>query len=204
MEGCRTINMSVKDDLKKILEELLRTAASDIFINKSLDIIEESECDRESLIAASDRISKRIGLFIDDKMAKPVFERLKAEIEKQIAGRQTQRRHERLNLSAEVRVACNGTSFELSMKTISLEGMYIRTDNPFPVGTTVEIVLPVETGRQIHLRGVVIYIKNLLSNTSTYPPGMAVNFRDMKDTDFGTLRDYIKQNSPEPRNHLTS
>ena len=184
--------MSIKNDLKNILRELLRTAASDIFINKSLEIVEESAENNESLIAASNRISKRIGLFIDEQIAKQVFESLKVEIERHMEAPQKQRMSERVNVSAKVRVICNGASVELIMQTISLGGMYIRTDDPFPVGTMTEILLPMETGRPIHLRGVVIYIKHSLSNTSTYPPGMAVNFRDMTAGELKALKDYIE------------
>ena len=184
--------MSIKNDLKNILRELLRTAASDIFINKSLEIVEESAENNESLIAASNRISKRIGLFIDEQIAKQVFESLKVEIERRMEAPQKQRMSERVNVSAKVRVICNGASVELIMQTISLGGMYIRTDDPFPVGTMTEILLPMETGSPIHLRGVVIYIKHSLSNTSTYPPGMAVNFRDMTAGELKALKDYIE------------
>jgi len=184
--------VSIKNDLKNILRELLRTAASDIFINKSLEIVEESAENNESLIAASNRISKRIGLFIDEQIAKQVFESLKVEIERRMEAPQKQRMSERVNVSAKVRVICNGASVELIMQTISLGGMYIRTDDPFPVGTMTEILLPMETGSPIHLRGVVIYIKHSLSNTSTYPPGMAVNFRDMTAGELKALKDYIE------------
>jgi len=184
--------VSIKNDLKNILRELLRTAASDIFINKSLEIVEESAENNESLIAASNRISKRIGLFIDEQIAKQVFESLKVEIERRMEAPQKQRMSERVNVSAKVRVICNGASVELIMQTISLGGMYIRTDDPFPVGTMTEILLPMATGSPIHLRGVVIYIKHSLSNTSTYPPGMAVNFRDMTAGELKALKDYIE------------
>ena len=184
--------MALKNDLKNILRELLRTAASDIFIDKSLALIDESADNKESLIAAADRISKRIVLFIDVVLAKKVFENLKAEIEKSMAEPGTKRRHERVNVSAKVRVICNGTPVELSMQTISLGGMYIRTDDPLPVGAKVEIILPGETGRPIYLRGVVIYTKDSLSETSRYPPGMAVNFTEITDSEFKALRDYMK------------
>jgi hypothetical protein len=196
--------MTIKNDVKNILRELLRTAASDIFIDKCLMIIEESADNKESLIAAADKISKRIGLFIDVSMAENVLESLKAEIEKSNAAPGTKRRYERVNVPAKVHVTHNGTPVELSIQTISLEGMYIRTDDPCPVGTKVEIMLPMATGRPIHLRGVVIYIKNYsLSDTSKYPSGMAVNFREITDDEFNALRDYMKiasaQRIVEPR-----
>jgi hypothetical protein len=184
--------VAIKNDVKKILRELLRTAASNIFIDKALAIIEESADTKESLIAAADKISKRTALFIDVSLAEKVFESLKAEIEKSNAAPGTKRGHERVNVPAKVRVTYNGTPVELSMQTISLEGMYIRTDNPFPVGAKVEIMLPMEIGRPLHLRGVVIYVKHLLSNASKYPPSMGVNFREITDDEFKALRDYMK------------
>lgn len=184
-------NVAIKDDLKNILRELLRTVASDIFLDKSLAIIEESADNRESLIAAADKIKKRIALFIDVPMAAKVFESLKAGIEKSIVAPGVERVYERVNVPAKVRITFNGTSAELSIQTISLGGMYIRTDNPFPMGARVEIMLFMETGRPIHLRGVVIYIKDSLSIASKYPSGMAVNFRDLTDDELNALRDYL-------------
>jgi hypothetical protein len=74
--------MGVKDDLKNIIQKHIGEAVSSLFLQKSLAIINESEDNKESFIAAADRISKRIALFIDKNLAQTVFESLKVEIEK--------------------------------------------------------------------------------------------------------------------------
>ena len=74
--------MGVKDDLKNIVQKHIGEAVSSFFLEKSLAIINESADNKESFIAAADRISKRIALFIDKNLAQTVFESLKVEIEK--------------------------------------------------------------------------------------------------------------------------
>jgi hypothetical protein len=74
--------MDVKDNLKNIIQKHIGEAVSSLFLEKSLAIINESADNKESFIAAADRIGKRIALFIDKGLAQKVFESLKVEIEK--------------------------------------------------------------------------------------------------------------------------
>ena len=50
--------MDIKSDLKNIINKNLAEAASSIFIGKSLAIIDESAENKESLLAADDKLSK--------------------------------------------------------------------------------------------------------------------------------------------------
>ena len=73
--------MDAKDGLKNIISNHLGEVASSFFIDKSLAILDESAHDKESIMAAADRITKRISLFIDADLAIKVFDMLKVEIE---------------------------------------------------------------------------------------------------------------------------
>ena len=149
--------MGVKDDLKNIIQKHLGEAVSSLFLQKSLAIINESEDNKESFIAAADRISKRIALFIDKNLAQTVFESLKVEIEKNTLFQGTKRRYTRVTFCKKVRVKYDGAHYELESENLSERGMYIRSKEPFPAGSEVEITLSLGVGSRIYLKGVVVY-----------------------------------------------
>lgn len=105
----------------------------------------------------------------------------------------TKRRHVRVPFRGKVQVTCDGTSGELYGETIGEGGMYLRKRDPFPVGSAVEVTLPLENGRSIRLRGVVVYVKGLFSSVFKYPPGMAVEFKGIGETEAESLRSYVER-----------
>jgi uncharacterized protein (TIGR02266 family) len=189
--------MGIRDDLKNILREHLEKTSSSIFLDKSLAILNESADSKESLMAAADRISKRIALFIDEELAGRVLEHLKAEIGKSASPPGEKRRHARVSSSRKVLVTYNGSPHELYTENLSEGGMYILTNAPFPIGTKLEMALHLDAGTQIQLKGVVIYIKRPFSDIFEHPSGMAIEFREMNDDDRGIVRDFIKRASLE-------
>ena len=129
--------MGVKDDLKNIVQKHIGEAVSSFFLEKALAIINESADNKESFIAAADRVSKRIALFIDKDLAITVFENLKAEIEKKPLMQGTRRRFPRVPFCKKVDVRYNGANYELDSDNLSEGGMYIRTQEPFPAGSQI-------------------------------------------------------------------
>jgi uncharacterized protein (TIGR02266 family) len=186
--------MDIKSDLKNIINKNLAAAASSIFIGKSLAIIDESAENKESLLAAADRVSKRISLFIDTDMAVKVFEVLRLEIENRELTSGTRRKHVRVAMCNKVYVTCNGTASELYTVNVSAGGMYIKTKEPFPVGSKVVIALPLEKGSLIHLKGVVA---NIQSGIGKQPPGMGIAFEGVRDDELKRLRDFVKKTSAQ-------
>jgi Tfp pilus assembly protein PilZ len=185
--------VGVKDDLRNIVQKHIGEAVSSFFLEKSLAIINESADNKESFIAAADRISKRIALFIDKDLAQTVFESLKVEIEKKPLLQGTRRRYTRVTFCKKVDVRYDGANYELDSENLSEGGMYIRTKEPFPAGSEVEITLSLEVGSQIYLKGVVVYKTVSLGVSSKLPPGMAIEFKEIGDKEKGTLRSYIKR-----------
>ncbi|MFZ2198440.1 MAG: PilZ domain-containing protein, partial [Thermodesulfovibrionales bacterium] len=169
-------------------------AASSIFIGKSLAIIDESAENKESLLAAADRVSKRIALFIDTDMAVKVFEVLRVEIENRELTSGTRRKHVRVAMCNKVYVTCNGAASELYTVNVSAGGMYIKTKEPFPVGSKVVIAFPLEKGSLIHLNGVVA---NIQSGIGKQPPGMGIEFKEVRDDELKRLRDFVKKASAQ-------
>jgi hypothetical protein len=182
--------VGVKDDLKKIIEKHLGGAVSSFFLDKSLAIINESADSKESLIAAADRIGKRITLFIDKSLGPRVFESLKAEIEKEPLIHGTKRR--RVTFCRKVRIKYDGTYYELESESLSERGMYISTKEPFPARSELEITLSLGFGKQICLNGIVVYGTNALSDASKLAPGMAITFQKVGDKEAEMLRSYIQ------------
>lgn len=189
--------MGIRDNLKNILCDHLEKSSSSIFLNKSLAILNESADSKESLMVAAERISKRIALFIDEELASRVLEHLKTEIGKSASPPGQKRRHARVPSSRKVLVTYDGSSHELYTENLSEGGMYILTNAPFPIGTTLEMALHLDDITQIHLKGIVIYIKRPFSDIFEHPSGMAIEFREMNDRDLRVLKDFIKGASTE-------
>ncbi len=182
--------MNVKSDLKNIIRENLDKASSSIFIDKSLSIIDESAESMESLLAAADRVNKRIALFIDTELARKVFNILRLEIENRELTPGTRRRHVRVAACNKAYVAHNSVASELYTENISVEGVSITTKAPFPVGSKVVISLPLETGSHINLKGVVSHIKY---DVRKNPIGMGIEFREVRDDERKMLSDFLKK-----------
>ena len=186
--------MDVKSDLKKIISENLAEAASTIFIDKSLSIIDESAESKESLLVAAEKVNKRIALFIDTNLAKKVFDILRLEIENRELTPGTRRKHVRVVLRNKVYVTHNGAASELYTENISAGGMCIATKEPFPAGSKVVISLPLKAGSHMHLKGVVV---NTKYDTGRHPTGMGIEFQGVRDDEQKMLRDFVKKTTAQ-------
>ena len=189
--------MDIKDDLKNIISEHLVNVASSFFIDKSLTIMDQSADNKESFLAAADRISKRIALFIDTELATKVFDILRLEIESRELTPGTRRKHVRVAFCQRVYVTHNGTPYELYTGNISEGGIYIKTEEPFPSGSRMEISLPLERGNHIRLRGIVKSANRPSGNKSGQPAGMGIEFKEVRDDERKILRDFVRRASAQ-------
>ena len=183
----------VKEALKNIIRGYLATDASSFFINKCLAIIDESADSKESYLGATARISISITMFIDEDLAQRVYDSLMSVVEKISLPQGIKRRYRRVAFCRKVRVSNNGNQHELDSENLSEGGMYIRTKDPFPADSTIEISLPLEEGISINLTGVVLYKKDPSGETSKLPPGMAIEFKEIRDKETEMLRSYISR-----------
>ena len=192
--------MDIKSDLKNIIREHLVNVASSIFMVKSLSIIDESAESKESLMAAADKVSKRIALFIDEDSATKVFDILRKEIDKRELSPGIRRKHVRVPLRNKVSVTCNGTKSELYTVNVSTGGMYIEAAEPLAVGSKVVISMPLKAGSHLSLNGVVA---NSSPGTGKLPPGMGIEFKEVMDKERKMLMNFLKSSSvqdiPESR-----
>ena len=184
--------MGVKEELKSVLENHIGEAVSSHFLEKSLEIINESADNKESFIAVADRICKRIALFIDKNLAQTAFERLMVEIEKKPLSQGTKRRYKRVTFCKKVLVRYDGGDYELDSENLSEGGMFIRMIEPFPAGSKLAITFSLGVANQINVMGKVVYETKNLSD-SKLPPGMAIEFKEVGVRDIRMLRDYIQE-----------
>ncbi len=183
----------VKEVLKDIIREHLDKAASSLFIDKSLGIIDESADNKESFMAAAVWISRRISLFIDKELAQTVYESLMGAIERIEVPQGMKRRYARVAFFRKVRVKHEGEYHDLDTENLSEGGMYIKTYAPFPAGSEIEISVPLEVGSRLDLRGVVLYERDPFGDTSRLPPGMAVEFRGIRTEEIEILQRFIQR-----------
>ncbi len=95
----------------------------------------------------------------------------------------------RTTLRKSVSASVYGLSKDYHATTLSEKGIYLRTREPLPLGTEIDLVLPLTTGVTLTPRGVVIYHKDVFSDS--IDPGMAVEFRDLSAHDAEMLSAYI-------------
>jgi type IV pilus assembly protein PilZ len=183
--------MSVKETLKRIITNNLENCASSFFMDKSLAILDESAETKESFLAASDRISKRIALFINPDLAVKLYDILKAEIENVAAPSGTRRRHVRVEFRSRVFVIYNGFHYEFYAENLSEGGIYIKTDDPFSVGSEVIIRLPLGPRADISFPGTVMNSRHR-DDSLKYPPGMGIKFHKLGDEDLNILKSLVR------------
>lgn len=77
--------------------------------------------------------------------------------------------------------------------TLSEQGIYLRTQNPLPVGAEIQIHLKIKEGYFFTTRGTVIYQKNLANDINKVDPGMAIKFDDFSAQHADALRTHIME-----------
>ena len=192
--------MSLKQELQTLTRQLVGSGASSIFLDKCLQTIEEAADDRRALLDASDRVGKRIALFIDQQLAKKVTDALRARL-----GSETEsggppswsyvRKHKRFTISTTVSVVCNGKRQRLETLNISLGGMFLKIADPFPRGSVLDILLPLSSGATLALKGVVVFPQD------RPPQGVGVQFREMPEGDLRQLKNFLERVSADQDRH---
>lgn len=185
--------MPNKDDIKKVISNALSDVASAIFINRILAIIDDSAETTESFVAASDKIRNRVALFIDEDFAAKLSDLLKAEIGEMQLNRGTRRKHVRVDFRNKVNLTYLGKVYELNTTNISEGGINIEAEKPFPVGSKIEISLPLRGGN-VTISGVVV---NAKEGRGRRPSTMGIQFTGVSNLVLSMLKSIIKKASPE-------
>lgn len=103
------------------------------------------------------------------------------------------RAHIRIPYENKVAVMIDGKPEVYYSVTLSEGGIYIRRNPPLPVGTEVEIIIPLRMEHAMRIKGMVIYTRALSTDSLDVPPGMAVHFKDISAEDVSVLSAYVKE-----------
>lgn len=106
--------------------------------------------------------------------------------------RGTNRKHLRVSFNQKVKLTCQGKAYSLFSETLSEGGIYLRKEDPLPIGKQVSIVLELAQGESLSLKGHIIYRKELLGDFLTLPPGMAVQFSEVSAEAASRLKHYLE------------
>jgi len=96
----------------------------------------------------------------------------------------------RANFEKKVIVTHKGETKELRAINLSEGGIYIKKIDPFPVGTEVEIAIPL-IKKTLKLKGTVVYTKCISGDLFKIAPGMAIEFKELSSEDSAMLNAYI-------------
>jgi CheY-like chemotaxis protein len=101
------------------------------------------------------------------------------------------RRSLRMPFNKKVMLTHQGGSLGCYAVDLSEGGIYIRKKDPLPDGSDVTVTLPIGGERSLVLNGSVIYRRGLFGEDFTKPPGMAIEFRGLRESESDLLRSYV-------------
>lgn len=90
------------------------------------------------------------------------------------------RKHIRAPFSITVSMNCKGKQQELQASNLSVEGIFLKTANPYTVGTEMDIVLTVDDEDPIELHGMVVSAKKISADIEP-ESGMGIKFMDIPE-----------------------
>ena len=102
------------------------------------------------------------------------------------------RKHCRVSVNKEVIVSYNEKPYSLITESLSEGGVYVKKNDPFPLGAEVEVTLPFLDGGSFSLQGTVVYAKNPLEKDTDGLSGMGIQFRGQSDDASKILKEYIE------------
>lgn len=143
--------------------------------------------------ASPESIKRCMDLGAYDYLTKPLkIDRLHNVLEECFfAHKGTNRKHLREKYVRKLAVFCGGKEYEYYAETLSEGGIYLRTRDPLPIGTEMQITLRLNETHFLPVKGTVIYTKKLNEDFMNLPPGMAIQFRGLSAADVQLLKSYV-------------
>jgi Tfp pilus assembly protein PilZ len=186
-------NNDVKSDLKNALRTCLDKHVSAVFLEQSFAIIDQSAVSKESFAVAVDRISKRIELFIDNRLSQTVHNDLLALLGTSSSPQGIRRRFPRVDYHQKVLVQYKGNQHELFAENISEGGIFIKSEQPFPINAEMEIIVSLDPGQKTIIKGVVVNKRSFIRGTSEAITGMGIEFKEIDAATSALLRNYTQK-----------
>ncbi len=102
------------------------------------------------------------------------------------------RKHIRTAYHNKISVYSNGITYHLYTEILSEGGVYVRKEAPLPIGSDVDVTLPLEGADTLQCKGKVIYTKETFGDFSTLSPGMAIEFYGLSEQNHEDMKNYLK------------
>jgi len=182
----------IKSELKDVLRDKLEKRVSELFLEQSLAIIDQSANSKESFAFAVERISRRVALFIDTELAQTVHENLMALIGTSASPQGTKRRYPRVDFFHTVTVQHKGKQYMLPADNISEGGIFIKTEKTLPINSEIEMMLYLDPGSGIAIKGIVVNKRSFFRGSQPIN-GMGIEFKDIDRETAVLLRNYTQK-----------
>lgn len=92
------------------------------------------------------------------------------------------RRHIRAPFSINVSIRCKDQQKNLLASNLSVEGIFLKTAEPYPAGTEMDLVLTVDDDDPIEIKGMVVSAHRISADIQP-EPGMGIKFLDIPEDD---------------------
>ena len=101
------------------------------------------------------------------------------------------RKHIRTACNKKVWVSYKGVKYDLYAEMLSEGGVYVRKEEPLPIGSDVDVTLHLEDVKTRQFKGKVIYTKETFGDFSSLSPGMAIEFFGLSEQERQDMHDYL-------------
>jgi len=108
------------------------------------------------------------------------------------AGERFRRKYLRTPYHSEVTLVSSGARHVYAAETLSERGVYLVTQEPLPVGTALELSVPLNDGNAVSLKGNIIYHRGVYEEQGGAQSGMAIEFVDTGNDGLETLSGFIR------------
>jgi uncharacterized protein (TIGR02266 family) len=123
-----------------------------------------------------------------DFLTKPVdLTHLHISVQKCLPNREGMRKHLRAPFNQKVSFVFASMEVKCYAITLSEGGIFLRTNKPLPVGSRVEVKVPIDTDAEIKVKGTIVYSMGLSKGKFLIPPGIAVQFDESDSEDMKRL-----------------
>lgn len=102
------------------------------------------------------------------------------------------RKHLRALYYNKVGIVYKGKVHECMTESLSEGGLFVSVTHPLPVGTEVEVLMDLEHGNNLRVKGRVIYVNEFQVKKDDTPKGMAIEFAEPDKNALYVISDYVK------------
>lgn len=106
------------------------------------------------------------------------------------------RRSPRAFLETEVTVESADNFYTGFTEDVSEGGLFLATYDLKPLGTQLEVEFTLPTGHIVRTEGVVRWVRDVRDEAADCPPGMGIQFRELRPEDHAAITEFIAARAP--------